>query len=301
MKVRTINFTKLIAFILLVVSCLFAVQPIFNVGNFVLSEPESPKVWLLEGASIKMSKSDLRLRFYGCVDYEYYNATEDLEVGMVITASDYITNIEDFTYDKITAMGKLCYEIIARDFTNIETASEDGYYEFYCDVTGIVPQNLDRKLASRAFIRTKLNANDEEYEYIYSDYDEMKNARSVYGLVEYWLDHPYEFASSQIRVLEDLYYSVFDWEPSRIIYEDDAVYFHFDSLKRGVLKLNKSINDYGQVTVFVDGKPILPISTVYYNIIRANVGKTFTVKVEKDENGRLPETCDVVFYKEYRI
>ncbi|MBO5714010.1 MAG: hypothetical protein J6R83_01115 [Clostridia bacterium] len=290
---------KLIILILLTVTVIFQIQPFWLHKNAYAQTVETDKVWLLDGASIKMSTKDLRLRYYARVDYEYYTQNPDAEVGIIITATDYIPRVSDFTFKHLDLAELRVVAIKAVSFPNQETAEQDGYLEFHCDLTNIAPQNLDRDFTVRPFIRFNTGVPG-EYSYEYGAYDLVKNTRSVYGLVEYWLDNLEIFSTSQIEALELLYYSVNELNPDLVEYTDQTVTFTFKDVKRGVIKLNGTLNQYGKVTVKVDQTEIQPLSGAYYDVSKFSSGKTFSVTFEKNADNKLPEKLVVTHYREYR-
>ena len=284
--------------LILVVAVIFQLQPFLMHKNASAQTVETDKVWILDGASIKMSTKDLRLRFYACVDYKYYTQSENAEVGVIVTATDYLDKVNDFTFSELDGNDLRVIAIKATAFTNQETASTDGYFAFNCDITDIVPQNLDREFIARPFIRFRTGS---EYSYEYGSYDIYKNSRSVYGLVQYWLDKPENFSSNQITTLETLYYSVIEKAPDITEYTDNTITFSFRYVKRGVIKLNGNLSKYGKMTVKIDNVVIQPLSGAYYDISKYSSGKTFSVTFERNEKGELPETLRVIAYREYRV
>ncbi|MBR1983663.1 MAG: hypothetical protein IKA12_03135 [Clostridia bacterium] len=284
--------------LILVVAVIFQAQSFLMHKNVSAQTVETDKVWVLDGASIKMSTKDLRLRFYGCVDYEYYVQSQNAEVGVIVTATDYLDRVSDFTFSDLDDKNLRVVAIKATSFTNQETASTDGYLAFNCDVTDIVPQNLDREFIARPFIRFRSGS---EYTYEYGSYDIYKNSRSVYGLVQYWLDKPENFSSNQIDTLEILYYSVIEKSPDITEYTDNTITFSFKHVNRGVIKLYGNLSKYGNMTVKIDNVVIHPLSGAYYDISKYSSGKTFSVTFEKNSQGELPETLKVISYREYRV
>ncbi len=288
---------KLIILFLVSVAVIFQLQPFPMHKNVSAQTAETDKVWILDGASIKMSTKDLKLRFYGCVDYEYFTQYENAEVGVIITATDYLQEVKDFTFSELDEAGLRVLAIKSVTFQNEQTAPEDGYLSYHCDLTDIVPQNLDRDFIARPFIRFKTG---DDYSYEYGSFDIIKNSRSVYGLVQYWLDKPEIFSSNQINVLELLYYSVNEKTPDSIEYQEDTVTFVYNDVKRGVIKLNGNLSAYGQITVKIDNLEIQPLSGVYYEVSKFSVGKTLSVTFTKNPEGKLPDKLKLTHYREYR-
>ena len=291
---------KLIILILIGVAVIFQLQPFMMHKNAWAQTVETDKVQLLDGASIKMSTKDLRLRFYARVDYEYYTQNPDAEVGIIITATDYLQKVSDFTFRQLDLAGLRVIAIKAVSFINQETAEQDGYLEYHCDLTDIVPQNLDREFTARPFVRFRNGCNG-EYNYEYGPYDINKNTRSVYNLVEYWLDNPEIFSSNQVDTLEILYYSVNEFDVESVEYGINSVTFKYKDTKRGVIRINGDLSQYGNMTVKIDQTEIQPLSGAYYDVSKFSSGKTFSVTFEKNAEGELPDKLSITHYREYRI
>lgn len=288
---------KLIILFLVIVAVIFQLQPFLMHKTVSAQTIETDKVWLLDGASIKMSTKDLRLRFYACVDYEYYNKAKNAEVGIIITAKDYLKEVNDFTFHELDEAGLRVLSIRTISFTNEETAQNDGYLAYHCDLTDIVPQNLDRDFVARPFIRFR---NGSEYSYEYGAYNIINNSRSVYGLVQQWLDKPEIFSPHQVDTLELLYYSVKEQSADLVEYTNNTVTFVFKNIERGVIKLNGNLSTYGKITVRVADTVIQPLSSVYYDISKFSSGKTISVTFDKNSEGALPEKLKLTHYREYR-
>lgn len=290
---------NILIIVLLIAIALFQLQPFLSHKKVSGQTTETNKVWLLDGASIKMSTKDLRLRFYGCVDYKYYTENQDVEVGVIITATKYLPRVNDFTFEELDSAELRVISVKAVSFMNEQTAETDGYLQYHCDVTNIVPQNLDTEFIARPFVRRKTSA--DTYDYEYGGYDLTKNSRSVYKLVQYWLDNSEEFAKNQVSVLETLLYSVVERSPDSVLLNKDSVTFAFTDVKRGVIRLLGNLESYGKLTVKIDDTVIQPLSGTYYDVSKYSSGKKFSVTFERNSAGGLPETLKIICYREYRL
>lgn len=151
--------------------------------NEVLLTETTAKVETEEGASIRVQGSGNGIRFKGKVDKNTYDklverfGKENVEVGIMIVPTDYLTEGIEFTIDGLK--GKEPLSIVAEKWNNADTAEKDGYYGFNCAMTDIYPENTDRKFSARAYV--KYNTGTKE-KYTYAEYDEAKHGRSIYEI-----------------------------------------------------------------------------------------------------------------------
>lgn len=167
----------------------------------------SDKVNMVKGASIRLDEEH-GIRFIARADYEYSQDYEDPVFGIILLPTDYLTDGVTFTLAGLEAKGKT-YVKAERDssysseyrFNNYGTVLSDGYYEFTCALVNIKPKNVKREFSARAYIRY-VDESTGVSRYVYSDYAEEKNSRSVYNLAAYWLTRPELFTEAQIKILE---------------------------------------------------------------------------------------------------
>lgn len=168
----------------------------------------SDKVNMVKGASIRLDEEH-GIRFIGRADYEYSQNYEDPVFGIILLPTDYLTDGVTFTVAGLEAKGKT-YVKAERDssyspeyrFNNYDTVLSDGYYEFTCALVKILDKNVKREFSARAYVRY-VDESTGISRYVYSDYSQEKNSRSVYYLASYWLTKPELFTEEQVKILEN--------------------------------------------------------------------------------------------------
>lgn len=149
--------------------------------NEILLTESAAKVETEEGASIRAQINGNGIRFRGRVDKITYDkmieqfGKENVEAGIIIVPTDYLTDNVEFTIDGLKEKSPLI--IAAEKWNNADTAEQDGYYGFNCAMTDIYPENTDRKFSARAYVKYS-TGNTEKYSY--AEYDEAKHSRSIY-------------------------------------------------------------------------------------------------------------------------
>lgn len=149
--------------------------------NEILLTESAAKVETEEGASIRAQINGNGIRFRGRVDKITYDkmieqfGKENVEAGIIIVPTDYLTDNVEFTIDGLKDKSPLI--IAAEKWNNADTADQDGYYGFNCAMTDIYPENTDRKFSARAYVKYS-TGNTEKYSY--AEYDEAKHSRSIY-------------------------------------------------------------------------------------------------------------------------
>lgn len=168
----------------------------------------SDKVNMVKGASIRLDEEH-GIRFIARADYEYSQDYEDPVFGIILLPTDYLTDGVTFTVAGLEAKGKT-YVKAERDssyspeyrFNNYDTVLSDGYYEFTCALVKILDKNVNREFSARAYVRY-VDESTGISRYVYSDYSQEKNSRSVYNLADYWLTKPELFTEEQVKILEN--------------------------------------------------------------------------------------------------
>ena len=168
----------------------------------------SDKVNMVKGASIRLDEEH-GIRFIARADYEYSQNYEDPVFGIILLPTDYLTDGVTFTVAGLEAKGKT-YVKAERDssyspeyrFNNYDTVLSDGYYEFTCALVKILDKNVKREFSARAYVRY-VDESTGISRYVYSDYSQEKNSRSVYYLASYWLTKPELFTEEQVKILEN--------------------------------------------------------------------------------------------------
>ena len=155
----------------------------------------------LDGASVRLN-TPAGIRFQGRVDKEYIDGlgyvygTANVKYGVLIAPYDYITG--EFTID---ALGSGKYlKIEAEKLANEDTAKQDRYYQFNCAMVNIKASNYGRDFAARTYI--EISKGDGTTEYIYSDFDEKTNVRSIASVATMALSDPNsQYSNSQKNIL----------------------------------------------------------------------------------------------------
>ena len=134
------------------------------------------------GAELRTVLSSPGLRFKGKISLNLYNyyvqnyGENNVQVGMLIVPTDFLSDCE-FSYEALSAAKKAVQICVAEKWNNASTANSDGFYGFNCAFINILPYNIDRKFSFRSFIRFIEN---DKPNFVYSEYSEENNARSVY-------------------------------------------------------------------------------------------------------------------------
>lgn len=149
----------------------------------VLEKIITPELTTLKGASLRLVKDSPGIRFRGRVEktlYDEFNSKyQGVSAGILITLKESLDSVGEFTAKALTNAGKICAEIAAEKWSNLDTASEDGYYEFYCALINVKPQNVNRDMA---FITYFTYVKDGVKHIVYGNFNETDNVRSVYTL-----------------------------------------------------------------------------------------------------------------------
>lgn len=133
-----------------------------------------------DGASLRLVKETPGIRFYSEIGKSIYDEYklkyQKVNVGMLITPTENLENVGDFTAEELSKKGILFIEIPATTWANQSTAEVDGVYGFYCALVNILPKNICRKFSARAYI--SYEDKGKTY-FVYSNYDQLVNSRSV--------------------------------------------------------------------------------------------------------------------------
>ncbi|MBP5467285.1 MAG: hypothetical protein J6Y43_06975 [Clostridia bacterium] len=161
------------------------------------------------GASIRAHGTTSGLRFKGRVNKAFFDgliaAYPDAQAGMIIAPTDFLSDCE-FTVSALTAY-KSVQICAVSGWNNEQTADTDNYYGFNCALVNLKPYNVDRRFSARSFVRFTENGN---MKYIYGDYAEAFNARSIKYVAEEALKEAELYADYQITAmhyfLDTVYY-----------------------------------------------------------------------------------------------
>ena len=180
--------------------------------NAVEREPETfdgENITTEFGASIRASGTTSGLRFKGRVDKPFFDNLSaeytDAEAGMIIAPTDFLSDCE-FTVSALTARKAVQICTVSK-WNNERTADTDGYYGFNCAIINVLPYNIDRRFSARCFVRFTENG---KVKYIYGDYVEENNARSIKYVAEEALKDANSYSDYQINAinyfLDTIYY-----------------------------------------------------------------------------------------------
>ena len=239
----------------------------------VYAEEISP-VKMVKGASMRLSATDSGLRFIGNVDkaaYDSYLSTyTSVSAGMIITPTDKLMGLSDFTIETLKASNTDYLDIKAEKWNNESSAEENGYYGFNCVITDVLTQNIDRKFSARAYLKY-FDGNSEKV--IYSDYSYQDNARSICEVATAVLENLEEYTAEEQKVIK--YYSS---AVSTVATKEnfnlsvDEMTFDFEADK-GVIRV---ITD-GQASVSINGKVCSVIGDNSY-VIETN-GSSISIRI----------------------
>ena len=194
------------------------------------------------GAAIRMVKSSLGLRFKGSVDKKLYDTyvsqygAANVQVGMIIAPTDYLSDLE-FTFETLSK-SKAVQVCVAEKWNNESMVATDGYYGFNCAFVNILPYNTDRTFSFRSFLRYNDGDNTT---YLYSDYDETDNARSVYE-VAVTAKEENSYVGEQLEVIE-YFCDIIDYPTPNIIKNGNTFTLTFSGIK-GYFALDYDRNAY---------------------------------------------------------
>lgn len=148
-------------------------------------------VHTLDGASINLETTPTaldnkgQLRFTGKLDRDafdeftsiYTNAT----VGFMLIPTSHLEGGGEYTLKSIVDAGKQnsVRILTVEKWSNFYTIDEDGYYNFDCAIRGMSGQSLKAEISVRVFVKYYENAQEK---YLYADYKENLNSRSVYSV-----------------------------------------------------------------------------------------------------------------------
>ena len=148
-------------------------------------------VHIYDGASINLQTSaqamsvKAQLRFTGKIDKDSYdeflNAYPDAEAGFALVTTLNLEQAGEFTFKSFLDAGKesKILKVVSTRWTNLYTADEDGFYtlDFALPIEEI--GRYKTNISVRAYIKFYENGVEK---YIFSNYDESVNSRSVYSV-----------------------------------------------------------------------------------------------------------------------
>ncbi len=170
---------------------------------------QKPIVQTHTGASLRLVKDSPGIRFSGSVDKKTYDSYltkyKNVSAGILITTEDVLGQTEELTVDAV--LGKQHAFITAEIWNNEKSAETDGFYGFYCALTNIKEQNIQKRFCVRAYL--KYDENDVT-KYIYGNYNFLENARSAKEVACSARENADEYTSQQLEIIN--YYADFVYQ-----------------------------------------------------------------------------------------
>lgn len=181
------------------------------------------------GASIRAYGTESGLRFKGRVNKAFFDglATNypDIQAGIIITPTDFLSDC-DFTVSALTSAKAVQICTVSR-WNNEQTVDTDNYYGFNCAIVNILPYNIDRIFSARSFVRFTENGH---VKYIYGDYVEADNARSVKYVAEQALKESEKYAPYQIEAMNYFLDTIYYPEATSIVATDGGFTLQYSGI-----------------------------------------------------------------------
>ena len=230
------------------------------------------------GADLRTVKSSAGLRFKGTVDKNLYDGyvenygAENVQVGMIIAPTDFLSDC-DFTYEALSA-GKAVQVGVATRWNNESKIATDGYYGFNCAFVNILPYNTDRRFSFRSFLRYTVG---NKTTYIYSDYDETDNSRSVYELALAFREDESNFADYQVEVIK-YFCNLIDYPKHSVNNDGNTFTLTFAAIKGYfVLDYDRSAYSLKNASIAIGDGAAKSFSGMEYVLAAESITITFTV------------------------
>ncbi len=265
-------------------------------------EVNNDTVCLIDGASIRVDAENPGLRFSGKVDKtvydEYVSDFSDVNAGILIVPKDYLQDLTDFTFGQLINKNKKYLDIKALKWNNIDSAESDGFYGFSCVISEILPQNLDREFSARAYLRY---TEDGVTKYIYSDFSEEKNSRSVNSVAKKFVEI-YSFPEDVGKVINYFATAVKDLEGSKdfeLVFNDNEYSSDTSlSVKAGCVKISVELTvgaeDF-EIKAYDGNTELSKISKNCFSVPNDTDNLNFAITV----NGGIIRKIKVTSYKSY--
>ena len=162
----------------------------------------TPELTTMTGASLRLVKDSPGIRFRGRVEKGAYDRFldkyESVSTGIMVTLKESLDSVGEFTAQALDAADKVYVQIEAQKWSNEQSAAEEGYYEFYCAIVNVKPQNVTRDFA---FI-TYFTYVDNGVTYtVYGNYNAVDNVRSVYSLASVAYANIDEYGEEQQEII----------------------------------------------------------------------------------------------------
>ena len=150
---------------------------------------------VLDGASINLETTDLalsrkgQLRFTAKIDKQAYDDFANAynldnpqkSIGFMLVPTTHLENVGEYTFKAFSDADndKSILNLALNEWSNLYTIDEDGFYKFECILYGIEEEKIKVDVSVRAYIKYYENGQEK---YLFSNYDEMVNSRSVYSV-----------------------------------------------------------------------------------------------------------------------
>lgn len=130
------------------------------------------------------------IRFATIIDKGWYDEKQAdatvsaITYGTLIVPTDYLSEVGNFTIEGLEASGKnYINAVVSNGFTNEDTATEDGYYQFMGGIKNILPANYTRNFSAVGYVTVTYNSGADT-ETFYSAYSEVDHSRNIYQLAD---------------------------------------------------------------------------------------------------------------------
>ena len=175
----------------------FKVEEVLGVESTVISTLEGARVRLSAPAGLRFDTKILKTNVDDLVANEN---VKKVEYGTVIAPIDYITG--EFTMDALMAAGKTFLDIKQMTWGKMPE-NNGGYYQMAASIVNINDFNYERSFSARAYV--KVTMNNEQVQYIYSDYNSADNSRTVQFVAQEALNDasPGDYNPTEQGILEN--------------------------------------------------------------------------------------------------
>lgn len=245
-------------------------------------------VEMQKGAYLKANTTleNSGIRFATIIDKGWYDekkadaTVSSITYGTLIVPTDYLSAVGEFTLEGLEASGKnYINAVVSNGFTNEDTATEDGYYQFMGGIKNILPANYTRNFSAVGYVTVTYNSGADTETY-YSAYSEVDHSRNIYQLADRtYADRTNEETETHKYKLNDGTWARYSQEVMDVMYAYLDGVVNVTVSEDGTLS-NVALNEYYQASYKVthDGNAFSVVSdtevkTVLVNGIRQ---KNFT-------------------------
>lgn len=178
------NIRYFLTIVLVGMMCFWGVQH-FATSMQSVWAGETDTISIQEGASVRVVQGSSGIRFKGTINKNYLqqlvstSGVSKVTYGILITPMYYLNHVSDFTVDALSA------KYVHDPYLKIpaEHIIDNGdFYEFRCAMTGLSVDAYEWEFAARSYIEV-VHENG-TIEYIYSNFDESANVRSIKSVAQ---------------------------------------------------------------------------------------------------------------------